>query len=563
MVKVNKPDDLIKRFKNPALGELTVQQIRYAPHDIKLQQMDAAEQLVAELKPDASYKWPSLCKKITAYKPKKYPDLMVDGEDAIHDLGLFVEELSDAADLDSTDAAEDVLTVEDVSRRYSVSTKTVDRWRKRGLISRRFRFGKRKRVGFYLSSIERFAESHGEEVERGSKFTQLTEKERMHIVEQARLMARRGGCPTEISRRLARKLDRSAETIRYTLKHFDEDHPEQAVFTDAVDPADAEQRAEIFDRHHRGVGVEKLAKDFCKSVSSVRRILTEERARRLFDTPIDFMDSTEFHEDDAEKTICGEPPAAETTGVMKPPSGLPPCLASLYTVPLLNKAQEQFWFRKMNFRKFQAAELREAIDPVRPKVREMRKVEALLDEATQIKNFLIRSNLRLVVSIAKKHIQPGRNFFEMVSDGNMSLIRAIEKFDYAKGNKFSTYATWAIMKNFARSIPQEHKVLDRFRTGTEEVFAFRSDQRGNPFRDEHTNRQQRDAISGLLDQLDEREKAIIMHRYGLGQGAEPETLEQVGERFGVTKERIRQIEARALRKARSIAEDEKLDIPGV
>ena len=553
----------IKRFRNPALGELTLQQMRYAPHEKKLEQMDRVERLVAELKPDRQYKWPTLVKKITTFRPKNYPDLMVEGEDAIHDLGLFVEELSDSADLDSTEAAEDVLTVEDVSRRYSVSTKTVDRWRKRGLISRRFRFGKRKRVGFFVSSIERFAEAHGEEVERGSRFTQITDRERKKIVEQARLMARRGGCPTEISRRLARKMNRSAETIRYTLKHFDEDHPEQAVFTDAVDPADAEQRRDIYDRHHRGVSVERLAKDYCKSASSVRRIVTEERARRLFDTPIDFMDSPEFHKKNAEATICDTPPEGDNTGVMRPPSGLPPYLASLYTVPLLNKAQEQYWFRKMNYRKWQAAELRETIDPVRPKVREMKKVEALLDEATEIKNFLIRSNLRLVVSIAKKHIQPGRNFFEMVSDGNMSLIRAIEKFDYAKGNKFSTYATWAIMKNFARSIPQEHKVLDRYRTGTEEVFAFRSDQRGNPFVDERTNRQQRDAIVGLLDQLDERERAIITHRYGLEQGSEPETLEQVGARFGVTKERIRQIEARALKKARSIAEDEKLDIPGV
>ena len=70
-------------------------------------------------------------------------------------------------------------------------------------------------------------------------------------------------------------------------------------------------------------------------------------------------------------------------------------------------------------------------------------------------------------------MRPGTNFFEMVSDGNMSLIRAIEKFDYTKGNKFSTYATWAIMKNFARSIPAEHTLLDRFRTGNDEVFQRR------------------------------------------------------------------------------------------
>ena len=64
-----------------------------------------------------------------------------------------------------------------------------------------------------------------------------------------------------------------------------------------------------------------------------------------------------------------------------------------------------------------------------------------------MKNQIIRSNLRLVVSIAKRHVGPSNNFFELVSDGNMSLIRAVEKFDYSRGNKFSTYASWAIMKN--------------------------------------------------------------------------------------------------------------------
>src|SRR5690606_34557569 len=128
-------------------------------------------------------------------------------------------------------------------------------------------------------------------------------------------------------------------------------------------------------------------------------------------------------------------------------------------------------------------------------------LEQLLAEAVEIKNFLIRSNLRLVVSIAKKHIKPTNNFFEMVSDGNMSLIRAIEKFDYTKGNKFSTYATWAIMKNFARSIPAEHKRLDRFRTGKEEVFQHSTENRGNQFAEELTNRQQNRILMDILHQL--------------------------------------------------------------
>ena len=98
------------------------------------------------------------------------------------------------------------------------------------------------------------------------------------------------------------------------------------------------------------------------------------------------------------------------------------------------------------------------------------------------KNQIIRSNLRLVVSIAKRHVGPADNFFELVSDGNMSLMRAVEKFDYARGNKFSTYASWAIMKNFARTIPDEHRYHDRFRTSQPELFTSAEDDRTRPGR---------------------------------------------------------------------------------
>ena len=104
-------------------------------------------------------------------------------------------------------------------------------------------------------------------------------------------------------------------------------------------------------------------------------------------------------------------------------------------------------------------------------------IEKIYGEAVGTKNEIVSSNLRLVVSIAKRHVGPTENFFELVSDGNMSLIRAVEKFDFARGNKFSTYASWAIMKNFARTIPGEFKQRDRFRPTSEEVFLARADQR--------------------------------------------------------------------------------------
>jgi RNA polymerase primary sigma factor len=553
----------VSRYCHPVMKQLTDQQVRYAPREVRITQMKRAEGLISDIDPSKSYPYREICERITNYRPELYPDLVIAGQDAVHDLRCFVEDLSDSTDLEVAHVDEPVLTVDEISQRYNVSTKTVDRWRDRGLVSRRFKFGKRKRIGFLKSSVDSFVENHAEEVHRSSKFSQLSEWEKEEIVERARRLARYGGCPSEVARRLARKLKRSPETIRYTLKNHDREHPESAVFPFASTPLTDEQKKEIYRNSRRGVPVERLARNYCRTKASVYRIVSEMRAHRLLDQPIEYMDSPEFHKSNSETLIMGAPPvSARLDGRVKAPPGLPPYLASLYSIPLLTREQEAYYFRKMNYLKFKAATLRDKLDKTRPVVRGMDQIEELLDKAVEIKNFLIRSNLRLVVSIAKRHIKPTSNFFEMVSDGNMSLIRAIEKFDYTKGNKFSTYATWAIMKNFARSIPAEHSLLERFRTGKEEVFQHSTETRGDQFREELVNQRQRQMIMGILDQLDGREKDIIMFRYGLSQGAEPQTLEQVGSRLGVTKERIRQLEARALRKLRKIAQDDKLEIPG-
>ncbi|HEY1065443.1 MAG TPA: sigma-70 family RNA polymerase sigma factor, partial [Pirellulales bacterium] len=174
---------------------------------------------------------------------------------------------------------------------------------------------------------------------------------------------------------------------------------------------------------------------------------------------------------------------------------------------------------------------------------------------------IIRANLRLVVSIAKRHVTPNENFFELVSDGNMSLIRAVEKFDFSRGNKFSTYATWAIMKNFARSIPDDHKRRGRFRTSLDEMFESTVDLRSDQYELESAQSRRVSELRGILDRLDEREQKIIISRFGLDHHHEPLTLKEVGERMGVTKERVRQIEARALLKLRKAAEEEHIELP--
>src|SRR5690606_3874059 len=139
----------------------------------------------------------------------------------------------------------------------------------------------------------------------------------------------------------------------------------------------------------------------------------------------------------------------------RPPAGLPAYLTSLYDTPLLSAEQEVYLFRKMNYLKYKASRLRSQLDPHRPRPELIDQIEALYEEVVATKNQIIRANLRLVVSLAKSRVSDSHDFYTLISDGNMSLMRAVEKFDYSRGFKFSTYATWAVVKNFARSIPDE------------------------------------------------------------------------------------------------------------
>ena len=454
-------------------------------------------------------------------------------------------------------AADEVLSIEDLARQFNVSTKTISRWRDHGLVAQRFTVDGRRRVGFLKSAVESFIRANPLRIERGSRFSQLSDEEHGKIIGWAKRLALAGACPADVHRRIAARLGRSVETVRYTIKRHDQEQPADAVFPAADGRLRPESCARIYQHFLRGEAVDSIARRYHRSKASIYRVVLTQRAEHVMQLPLDYIPNALFARKSAEKVVDQPYPGTETKR-MRRPSGLPAYLASLYEVPLLTREQEVWLFRKFNYLKHKAVLLRTQLDPERPNSRLMDQIEKLYEEIVELKNRIVRANLRLVVSIAKRRVSPGDSFFDLVSDGNMSLIRAVEKFDYARGNKFSTYASWAIMKNYARTIPDEHKRRDRFRATDTDFLQTAADRREDEYQQRLAASDRMQQVGRFLDRLDSREQTIIIRRYGLDHEREPQTLKEVGSALGVTKERVRQIEAKALEKLREAAAAEAM-----
>lgn len=349
---------------------------------------------------------------------------------------------------------------------------------------------------------------------------------------------------------------------------------------------DESMKEEIYREFCRGVSPKELAQKFERAVASIYRAVGARRAEGIFALPLDYVASPEFERATTakaerallvfadEKTstdgetvatrVDGGTTPAKKSGKLRAAATVESAyLSRLDDAPLLSAAEEAFLFRKFNFLKYKAAKLRETLDPKKPKMSVMTEIERLWNEAVATKKRLISANLRLVVSVAKKYGAGSLlSFNELVSDGNVSLMKAVEKFDYTTGNRFSTYATWALYRNFARTIPDERKRVERFRPGDVSLLELKQDHRSSPIQAERAYAEQTSQVKRFMGELNERERKIVEMRYGFGSvDSKPQTLRQVGKNMGVTKERVRQIEMRALEKLRRIAEEEKMEIP--
>ena len=281
-------------------------------------------------------------------------------------------------------------------------------------------------------------------------------------------------------------------------------------------------------------------------------------------------------------------------------------LKQLGKVSLLNAEQEVDLARRIEAGLYAEYKLKNQADEMTS--RERRELHFLAQDGQQAKNHLLEANLRLVVSLAKRYTGRGMQFLDLIQEGNLGLIRAVEKFDYTKGYKFSTYATWWIrqaitraMADQARTIripvhmvevinklarvqrqmlqdlgreptPEElakdldmtaEKVVEVQKYGREPISLHTplgedGDSEFGDLIEDSEAIVPADAVSftllqeqlhHVLDTLSEREAGVVSMRFGLGDG-QPKTLDEIGKVYGVTRERIRQIESKTMSKLR-------------
>jgi RNA polymerase sigma factor (sigma-70 family) len=564
----------MRSYQNKAMGQLA-RELTAGLLRLRKGYVDAAEELAQRLKSDQEYPFEYVVYRLTGYRPaaSERPRQPPTGRSLRSDLLRLMLDLCDSFELRTSDYKDRVYDSPALAKHFQVSTKTVQRWRRRGLPARRLVFpdGK-KRIAFLERSVLAFARSHRRLVKRSMKFSQLTEEEREEIIRRAKRMARFANCTlSDAAKRLAGRMGRAVETIRYTIRKHDREHPEQAVFPHMSEPLTEQEKAGVYRGFLGDDSVADLAKRFKRTRGSIYRIVNEMRARQLLHRPISYVYNPQFDLPNADEIILG--PSREGTWVSdagdsaparrrkrpKVPADLPPYLKALYEVPLLSAEQERDLFRRYNYYKYKADKLRRQIDLNRVRTSQLREIESLLLQANVVKNRIIRANLRLVVSIAKKHLGGPQGLFELISDGNVALMRAVEKFDYSRGFRFSTYASWAIMRNFARSVPRERYQLDRFATGHDEILDIAATMRTyDP--NEVNLPELRESIDAMLAQLTPRERTILIDHYGLDESGDAKTFDQLGHRLGISKERVRQIELQALKKLRRIMRPRRADL---
>jgi len=288
---------------------------------------------------------------------------------------------------------------------------------------------------------------------------------------------------------------------------------------------------------------------------------------RLLSEPVDYMDHPDFDTPGVEGELFGGAAKLRrrtATRFMSVPDDVTDAVMTGERVPALSAIQERHLFKRFNYARRRTAYILAEYAGRPLAATATRHLLAWGHRVLTSRSVIVRINMPLVLAMAKRTRLVGVDFSEMISEGNMALLRSVEKFDCARGFKFSTYSCRAILKSFSRVAMRASRYRGRFPAEFDPAME----------RSDHLDKKRVEVEQDCVDELkeilvsniaclSEVERTVITERFAIGKlpiggDADPKTLEQVGNIIGVTKERVRQIQNNALRKIRHALEDSYL-----
>lgn len=513
--------------------------------------LQSAEKLMQQIDPAKEYPLDFVVFRLTGSRPRV--DMFgqtITGQQLLDDLRIWLNRAASPLVAPAQQQSEPIYTVSQLAQRYSVSTKTIRRWQKRGLVGRTYLFPDGKqRLGFAASSLEQFESRNSLLVAQARQFTLLSKAEKQGIVDAFEEIARQNPnlSRNQIIQKLIFQTGRVRETIRYILADYEQNRSDLLLGAPTRKRLTTQDAVTLFTLYREGTKISVLSRQFGRTQAAIQRTIAQRWVKELLSKKCEFIPSAEFELTGAEKDILQEPlelPETKDKGAV------------------LSRPLEQTLFRRYNYVKFLAHSLQMTLQSGRAKIKMLKRIDALFNEAEKIKQHLVEMNMSLVAGIAGKHLKAGAALSELVSEGAVSMMRAVEKFDYTRGYRFSTYASWVIAKDFARKLPVEAARLDRLTAS--DFSDISDDMRSELLADAGVLEKARQDLRQVIDNtLDERERFVVLNHFALDTGVikkKPKTLKQIGDDLGFSKERIRQIELQALQKLRHSLSPEQFDL---
>ena len=582
---------LMATCQSQQLDDLLAQQ-KYTPAPAKLKQLDACETLAQLIDPDKTYPYDFVCYKLTGYQPKQRgQDQSIIGKMLLSDLAIYALTISKSLDLTKAHFLEQLYTVDTLTQHMRVSTKTVDRWRRKGLIGRYVVLdGPRKTVCFTAETVKAFITKHQQKISQGQKYVHLSQDNIARIIKAIHRWSNRfPNLRQQAIARIAKNEKRNIETInKIVLQHEKETH--QQLFCPRHKDISVSIQKEIIAHHLDGKNYKVIASLLDVDTSVIKWILKNTISRKLKHQRISFIHDDAFTVDRNHKQILNAPQQSfphaileiingsnnpnashntyqtvikqikETDTATPSRSILNNYILDICNHDILTADQEYFLFRKYNFLKYLANDQQQCLDIKKPQSNAIQQLQDTLAMIKAIKNILIQHNLRLVLSVARRHTQNDHEILEMISEGNIILINAIDTFNFTRDVKFSTYGTYAIVKQFASFKSRANQHAFRNKQSDSIIEAIEALTKADDTQNDLSNAKHT-LYNALNTQLETREKVVLCKYFGLEEHdkqtssnlpAKPMSFKQIGDQIGLSKERVRQVYTIALEKLRRV-----------